>query len=183
MSIRSSIPFRRASFNRSYPYSFSLRHRATKSTALARCVRFKIINPAVPRRRRIVHPHSSFPLSLSQRNDVGDVGGVVYFANLPTPPAEFDVRDNIEAEGDSPSLPNGSCTWVHPSRPPAVDFASARGRIDGDLSMPCCPRTQNQPFTMSLSRASPNNLQVQHRIFLRNSSNCFRNFRNCESGS
>jgi len=41
--------------------------------------------------------------SFSLFSQESDVGGVVHFADLPAPPAEFDVRDNIEAKGDLPS--------------------------------------------------------------------------------
>ncbi|EGI57146.1 hypothetical protein G5I_14616 [Acromyrmex echinatior] len=87
------------------PFLFTACRRATKSTALARCVRSSRDNKSrcsgstMSRNSLRALLLSSFSLFLQE----SDVGGVVHFADLPAPPAEFDVRDNIEAKGDLPS--------------------------------------------------------------------------------
>jgi hypothetical protein len=116
MSSRFSIPSRGSGalhFNDAcirIPFLFAACRRATKSTALARCVRSgrdnksRCSGSATSRNSPRALFLSSLSLSLSLSVEENDVGDAVHFADLPAPPAEFDVRDNIEAEGDLPSL-------------------------------------------------------------------------------
>ncbi|KYN21557.1 hypothetical protein ALC57_06034, partial [Trachymyrmex cornetzi] len=117
------------------PFLFTACRRATKSTALARCVRSSRDNKSrcsgstMSRNslRALLLP--SFSLFLQE----SDVGGVVHFVDLPAPPAEFDVRDNIEAKGDLPSP-----EWIlhlGPSPETADGRFREHGRTDKILSL------------------------------------------------
>ncbi|TGZ54326.1 Uncharacterized protein DBV15_08196, partial [Temnothorax longispinosus] len=108
MSIRFSIPSRGSDalhFTDArirIPFHSAARRRATKCVRSGRDNKSRCSGSATSRngRTRTLLLSSFF---LAKENDVGDVGDAVHLANLPAPPAEFDVRDNIEAEGDSPS--------------------------------------------------------------------------------